>query len=47
MKKNIDLAPFIHQIDHLARGFHERTNTNIKFAEYGSKKWRITENLSI
>ena len=46
MNKNGDLAPFIHQIDHPARGFHERTNTSIRSAEYGSKKHRITENMS-
>ena len=47
MKKNGDSTPFIHQIDHPARGFHERTNTSIRSAEYGSKKCRIIENMSI
>ena len=47
MKKNRDSTPFIHQIDHPARGFHERTNTSIRYAKYGSEKHRITKNMSI
>ena len=46
MKKNGDSAPFIHQIDHPARGFHERTHTSIRSVEYGSEKCRITKNMN-
>ena len=47
MKKNRNSAPFIHQIDHPARGFHERKNTSIRSAGYGFGKHRIIENIII
>ena len=47
MSKNRDSSPFIHEMDHLARGFHERKNTRSRSAEYGSEKCRIIETLSI
>ena len=47
MNKNRDSIPFIHQIDHPTRGFHERTNTSIRSVEYGSEKSRITKTMII